>query len=349
METNPFHNGHMYFLEQALKITQGEPLICVISTNIVQRGEFSVLNKKIKTELLLQNGVDIVCELPAAKANQGGYFFAKSAIKILAEFGVNNLIFGSECADLNQLQVVSNEFEYESFNTGVYSKLNLLSNDILGVNYIKAANDLNLNMNFNLVKRVSNNYNDLEITSYEINSATSIRLNLTKPNTIKNSLPAYSLENINVIDNNVLYTLFKLNLQNCIANNINIFLAEDNQLLYRMQTILNEKKPQTLEELLECCKDKNNSKYKYSRILLNVVLQVEAHDYTNDCYVRILGFKDNYSKFIPEKSFTSLAKNNTKTCQVEKRASYLYSILCANSNITFDEYNNKPIIYSNKL
>ena len=63
-EYNPFHNGHMYHLSKAKEKSGAQYSICVMSGNFVQRGNSSILNKWKKAEMALQNGIDLVIELP---------------------------------------------------------------------------------------------------------------------------------------------------------------------------------------------------------------------------------------------------------------------------------------------
>lgn len=342
METNPFHNGHKYFLEQARAIAKDNLLVCIISTNIVQRGEISVLNKHIKTKLLLESGVDIVCELPAVYANQGGAYFALGALKILQNFKITNLIFGSESADLQLLIDQSEKLETADFKQGINSNLDqLLSNDILGISYIRAATKLGLNLEFDLVKRINNNYNQEQITS-KIASATSIRANLHDHELVRDALPSEALANICTVDEQLLFKLFKVNLLNYLNSETDIFLSENNQLLIRMQKIIIEHNPESIKQFLELCKDRNNSKYKYSRIMINVVLGVKTDDYLSYDYLRILGFNRKVSKLIPSNSFTSLADNNSPIADIENRASHLFSMLT--NDYQSNDFDRKPQI-----
>ncbi len=63
-EYNPFHNGHLYHIEQAKKLTGADVVIAVMSGNFVQRGEPAIFDKWTRAQVALQNGVDIVIELP---------------------------------------------------------------------------------------------------------------------------------------------------------------------------------------------------------------------------------------------------------------------------------------------
>ncbi len=342
MEINPFHNGHEYFLKQARKIAGDNILVCVISTNFVQRGEVSVLTKDVKTNLLLNHGVDIVCELPTVLANQGGEFFALNAVKTLSNFNIDTLIFGSESSDLEQLITSADNLETTTFKDGVHSNLgHLKSNDILGISYIRASKKLNLNINFELVKRISNNYNDTDVSS-KIASATAIRNNLDDMQAIKDTLPSDSLQNIVTINEQLLFELFKINLLNCIDNDIKIFLSENGQLLNRLKSGLDQN-PASLKELLDLCKDKNNSQYKYQRIVINVILLITDDNYTQYDYVRVLGFNPRGAKFIPKHAFTNLTDCDNKVATIERRSSHLFSLLT--TNFQYNEFNRKPLIY----
>lgn len=346
MEINPFHNGHLYFLNKAREIAGDHPLVCVISTNIVQRGEISVLSKDIKTRLLLENGVDIVCELPAVLANQGGEYFARSALKILSGYGVNNLIFGSETANLQLLMNTADDIKQDTFNSGIHNNLNThTSNDILGISYIRAVNHFDLDINYHLIKRINNNYNDTNVST-AIASATAIRNNLTDMNLIKDTLPKLSLDNICDVNESLLFNFFKVNLFNCIDNDIDIFLSENGQLLNKMATIMTKQKPDSIDNLVELCKDKNNSKYKFKRIIFNTILLVTTDDYTQVDYIRTLGFNTKWAKLLPANSFTSLANQNNIVAQIECRASNLFSIITSNDN--FNEFDKKPLIFKEK-
>ena len=45
IETNPFHNGHMYFINEIKEKYQPDLIIAVTSTSFTMRGEISLLNK----------------------------------------------------------------------------------------------------------------------------------------------------------------------------------------------------------------------------------------------------------------------------------------------------------------
>ena len=82
-EYNPFHNGHLYHLQKSKEITNSEFSICVIGGNFAQRGDTSLIDKWTKAEMALNNGVDLVIELPTIYNISSAENFADGAIKIL--------------------------------------------------------------------------------------------------------------------------------------------------------------------------------------------------------------------------------------------------------------------------
>ncbi len=333
MELNPFHNGHKYFLEQIPK-AENDILIVIISTTIVQRGEISILNKHEKSKLLLDNNVDIVIALPALFANQGGEYFAYHALEILSHFQIDELYFGSESNDINFIKN-NNFITTRNFKNGIYNLGNefFKSNDLLAVSYFKAINKLKMNVQLKPIQRITNNYNDNTIDSNQtIASATSIRSNLNQPDLIKNTLPEQSYNACLNINHKLLFNLFLNNLQFCLDHNFLIFLSEKNQLLIRLQRIINKYNVDNIDDLVYHAADRNNSKYKYQRVIINTILLVSAEKYnSNYSYIHLLGFTTAGQKYLKTLNnplvTTSLKNHNCFVAQVEKRATNLFNLV----------------------
>ena len=68
-EYNPFHNGHIYHIEQIKKLYPNSLLILVLNGYFLERGEISVLAKETKTKLALKYKKDIISSLDL-KPNQ---------------------------------------------------------------------------------------------------------------------------------------------------------------------------------------------------------------------------------------------------------------------------------------
>ena len=134
-EYNPFHNGHLYHLQKSKELTNADYTIAIISGNFTQRGSTSVIDKWAKTQMALNNGIDLVIELPVLFSISSAENFADGAIKILSSLGiVNYLSFGAETSNINLLKCISNILcdEPKEFKT-------LLSNELKsGLSFPKA-------------------------------------------------------------------------------------------------------------------------------------------------------------------------------------------------------------------
>lgn len=203
-EYNPFHNGHLYQIEEAKKQTGADYVVAVISGNFTQRGNTSLVNKWVKTNMALQSGVDIVIELPTVYSISSAENFAEGAIKILDSLKVvDTLCFGTETADFAALNNIANVLynepkEYVSLlnhelGKGVsypkaresalmmylndikrYANILSGSNNILAIEYLKALKKLKSSMKPFSIQRKKVYYNDERIVD-EFASSTAIR------------------------------------------------------------------------------------------------------------------------------------------------------------------------------
>lgn len=160
-EFDPFHFGHEYIIKKAKDLYPGEPLICVMSGNFVQRGRAASADKFSRARCALSGGADLVLSLPYPWCMSSAEHFAFGALSVIAglyEKG-DALVFGSECADMDRLmraadEISSPEFKnklseyikqtklpYAEARSVLCSDAELLrnKNDILGIEYIKAS------------------------------------------------------------------------------------------------------------------------------------------------------------------------------------------------------------------
>jgi predicted nucleotidyltransferase len=94
-EFNPFHKGHAYLIAEAR--SRGASHIAVaMSGAAVQRGELALCSKHERAAAAIENGADLVVELPAPFSCAAAPWFADSAVQILGQLGINALAFGSE-------------------------------------------------------------------------------------------------------------------------------------------------------------------------------------------------------------------------------------------------------------
>lgn len=176
-EYNPFHNGHRYHIEQARQSSQCDLLIAVMSGNFVQRGECAIIDKWTRAKVAVEQGCDIVIELPYPCTVQRADIFASYSVQLLALAGIDTLVFGSECGDIARLQAMLTEPHtlQRMPDTSMAKALEevhgpVSSNDILGLCYLKA---LPKHITPLAIKR-TNGYHDEDIAQ-AISSATAIR------------------------------------------------------------------------------------------------------------------------------------------------------------------------------
>lgn len=212
VEYNPFHNGHKYHCLKAKE--HGDVVVAVMSGDYVQRGEPAFIDRWTRAELALKNGVDIVVELPIFYSTQSAEIFARGAIGILNLMNIEKLVFGSETGDVKKLiergdLEEQEEFKVElkkqlkeghSYPTAYSNTLKILdktdeldSNDILGVEYIKALKFWKSKIEPIAIKREKSGYYSEEIKD-GIASATGIRKKIQSGEEIKDVVPDTTYE-----------------------------------------------------------------------------------------------------------------------------------------------------------
>ena len=102
-EYNPFHMGHKYQIE-ATRRAGATHIVCIMSGDIVQRGELALYSKHGRAEMALANGADLVIELPPPYSCGTAGDFARAGVQIARDLGcVDLLSFGAECEDIARL------------------------------------------------------------------------------------------------------------------------------------------------------------------------------------------------------------------------------------------------------
>ena len=94
-EFNPFHYGHKFLLEK-IKANYADKIVCIMSGSFVQRGDIAITDKFTRTRAALENGADMVVELPTVYALSGAQIFARSGVQLAYELGCDVLCFGAE-------------------------------------------------------------------------------------------------------------------------------------------------------------------------------------------------------------------------------------------------------------
>ena len=221
-EYNPFHNGHLYQIEEIKRRMEKDTLIvAVVSGDFVQRGDFSYFDKWQKTEVALNHGVDMVVELPLYYSVQNAEIFSKMSTKILDYLEMDFQVFGAEEKDIEVLDRIIELQEREDYKKNLmelmkkgnsYSTSQKLalseygygdtvkSNNILALEYMRTMKKENLGIKPYIIQREISDYNEQEIEKARksIASATFIRKilieNDANPENVRDFIPEKTYE-----------------------------------------------------------------------------------------------------------------------------------------------------------
>lgn len=367
VEYNPFHNGHLYQIQKIKEKFGKDCFISVVmSGDFVQRGEVSFLNKWEKTKIALENEVDLVVELPVYYAIQNAEIFSKMAVKILDYLGMEIQVFGAENSEIKIFEEIVTLQKSEEYNKKIQEKIKLgnnyilsqrkileeygyrdfiKSNNILGLEYVRAILQDKLNIKPYIIKREISEYNEekVEDEREQFVSASFIRKIFDSKDEkkwieLKNFIP----KNIHKFLINKMYnkSIEYKNIKNEFLKLVKYRMVIDDkkkileifdmteQLYSRIfNSILNST---NYETFLKKIKAKNISLKRIDRILLNILLDIRKVDENID-YIRVLGFNDigrEYLKklkkegkdkiFVNWKDIEKNNKINSRKIQVEK-------------------------------
>ena len=356
-EYNPFHNGHKYMLNQIKKKYPDSIIICILNGYFTERGNISILSKEDKTKIALSNNIDIVLELPFIYGTQSADIFAYNSIKILNEYKIDTLIFGSESNNVNTLnkivdlqsnnnydELVENYLD-QGFNypTSLAKALNIefdfKPNDLLGISYIKAIRKINPNIKVETIKR-TNEYHDIELDS-SIVSASNIRERLRNKEDISKYLPEEVLKKINNISNDDVYNLLKFKI--LTDKDLSVYLDVDEGLENRIMKYINESK--SIDELISNIKTKRYTYNKINRMLVHILIGLTKKDNQRLQleYTKILGFTPKGQEYLKtikkELTLPTTPPKDSLIFAYELKAAYIYEQTLKKSLNDFDKKN----------
>lgn len=384
VEYNPFHNGHKYHLQKTKELNPNNIIIAVMSGDFVQRGEPSIIDRWTKTKMALANGVDLVIELPVFYSSQSAEIFAKGAVGILEELKCESMVFGSESGKINELKRISTLQESEEFKIKLKERLKsgdsyptahsstmkeilgeseLNSNDILGLEYIKAIRYWKSSIIPMTLKREKVGYHDTNIVG-DFASATKIREHLKKNEEISsivtqesfNTLKEYS--NFTYMENFYPFIRYEL-----IKNSNNLSDIQDMEIGFENRLLENAIKSINYDEFFKSISNRRYTTGRVQRVLTHTLLALTAN-ITEEVkksipYVRVLGFNSKgreylsyLKKFDNSKIITSYKKMNEnfspEVCSLiefNERSSQIYRLINNyndyKSPIIFKEENNE--------
>lgn len=374
VEYNPLHNGHLYQIEEINKLFPENIKIVVMSGDFVQRGEPSIVNKIAKTKMCLSAGIDIVLELPCFYSTQSAELFARGAVGILNSLFCNYIVFGSESNDINYLNKIKEKLSQVSIQDDIKKYLDeglsyvnatmkaldeeLKSNDILGLEYLKAIDFWKSSIKPLAIKREKTGYYSVaEKNSNEnISSATDIRNKILSAEAYKNFVSEEVfdiLEKEKKVSLEDFYPLIRyaiLNSKDKIKDIADMELGLENR-LYQ-----NALKHNNFKRFFQESISKRLTIGRFQRILIHILLDIKKEDIMylrqNIPYIKILAmtnkgqeYLSSLKKELKEKKVLSSNKNIQKILnkkelyylELNERASEIYKIISAYESPKFLE------------
>ena len=326
-EYNPFHNGHLYQMSEAKRLSGADAVLCIMSGNFVQRGEAAILDKFTRAKHAILAGADAVIELPTIFATSNAELFAKGAIKLLSSIpSVTTLCFGAERAEqetfLHAATLLNDEpkeisakikelsaigLSYAKARAQAWKDLlpqDLLSspNNILGLEYTRAILSMNAALDILPIARVGGGYNE-EALYENYSSASAIRLAIANKESFAGNLPDFVAKDLPASLESTLETLEKYALLSSSTEKI----AKVCDCSEGLENALKKgaESPQSLVENL------TSARYTASRIrrialqnLLNIDEVLIRNGLNSALYLRVLAVKN------PAKDILSALSNS---------------------------------------
>ena len=377
-EYNPFHNGHLLHLTKSKEETGAEYSICIMSGNFVQRGNTSIVNKWVKTEMALKSGIDLVLELPTVYAISSAENFAEGAIKLLNSLKiVDTVSFGSENSNIDILNRISGilyeepkqyvEFLNEELKKGLsfpkarenaillylndqkYSNILNQPNNTLAIEYLKALKKYKSHIMPIAIKREKAFYNSNCIVD-EYASATAIRNMIVNNqfNDIRKVMPrlAYDLLMQEIENNQYVIDISKFekeilySIRRLSTADLKKFPEVNEGLENAIKNAANS--CNTLAELINIIKTKRYTQTRIQRILLYILLNITKKDMyisrKTVPYARILGYSQKGKALISE-----IYKANPKIALITSVKNFFDS----SNNKTYKHMLNKDVLATN--
>ncbi len=341
-EYNPFHFGHLHHLNQSKELTGSTHSIAVMSGNFVQRGEPAIIDKWARAEMAIKNGIDLVFELPFVFATSSAEYFGEAGVKLLDSLGIVECVsYGSETGSSEQIEKAAEFLAEENEDFRILLKKNLSeglsfpfarekaltkiapglgdvlnhSNNILAVEYIKAAKRIGSKMDFVPIMRVGSNFNESSLDNHSFCSATAIRKELYKGDScnVNKTMPYESFKILMDSESESCNSSYprKEDLFNCLQYKIRTAGNEKLASIAGMREGLENRlmsaayKSLDYTSFIKMVESKRYPKSSVQRLLLHLLLDLkksELNEFRNadSPYARVLGFNDKGKQLLKE-------------------------------------------------
>jgi predicted nucleotidyltransferase len=333
-EFNPFHNGHKLFIDKIKQKYHPDVLIAVMSGNFVQRGDFAVLDKWSRAKVAIENGVDLVIELPFAYAVQPAQYFAEGGVSLLNALSVDKIVFGSE-HELDFQSLAKKTLQLDERFQQDYSQSSAANlTDFYRYNGIDVTHDPNQLLGLNYARAIVGNNYDIGIETVvrqrDGYSATLIRHLFSENKDFSKLVPLETLSDFQK-GTSVSWDDFFNYLKFQILSHSETELRQDYQMVEGLEYKLKKEldSSQNFTEFIERVKSKRYTMARLRRLMVYTLLNVKESEIKNvyqNPYLRVLGFDQmgqkylNFLKRNDQKFITRVGKREKTALELELRA-----------------------------
>ena len=274
-EFNPFHNGHKYLLEQAEGLK-----IVAMSGNFMQRGEPAIVDKWTRAQMALENGADLVVELPFLVSVQEVLDYQKIA-DLYTEQGPEMEAFMDRLPDSlsypQKSQAMWKEFAGLDFSGDT-------PNHVLALAYAKAVAGRNIKLH--PIKRQGAGYHSVD-KDVDFVSATALRQHQSDRDFLEHFMPSVTLfeQTCKVSWDNYFPLLHYQILSN---PDLTATYQINQEMAVRIKEAI--KTAQSVEELVETVATKRYTKARVRRLLTYILVQARESDLPEG--IHVLGFTE---------------------------------------------------------
>lgn len=336
VEYNPFHNGHLYHLQQAKALSQCDCVIAVMSGHFVQRGEPAIAFRHERMKAALANGADLVVELPYPYNVQSADYFAYGAIETLKLLNIDALVFGSESSDIEQLKQLASMPVSKTQERSFAAASSTLSNDILGIAYLRQLRNTNIKA---YALQRTNTYHDTSLHE-SISSATAIRNGFLNHQDVSHATCMQDAMQKELCWESY-YPYLRALLRTHRPESLKTVFLCDEGLEYKL--IENARKYDDYSSFLSACVSARYTRSRIQRTLVHILTQLTKAEanHTPIDFVRVLGFNDTGRAYLSQLDKTKLAM---KFSQLPKWYRALSIAQCEAYAIVLDETKRKELL-----
>lgn len=322
-EYNPFHNGHKHQID-CIKAENNNAVVAIMSGNFTQRGDVAIIDKFSRGKIAVENGADLVIELPTVYASSGAESFARGGVQLAKALGcTEKLCFSTEETNTDLLLKTAEAFKNPELNDEIKKNMRLGNyypqavemafetiyskslaqvikkpNNVLAVEYIKMLEGTDIKPF--ILERIGTGH-DEHICRGNITSGSNLRKMIlhnnddvykympeVSPEVFKSPATIYNLEKA------VLFKLRTMTVDD-FAKLPDVTEGLENRIYEAVR------KATSLEEMLTMIKTKRYTLARLRRIIICALLGIKSNMAKEDVpYIRVLAFNEKGQELMKE-------------------------------------------------